>query len=124
MKSRKKSHKPVSLTQAQKFKVRGNKLEYEYKPKQNEFTENMLTFSGDNRFRERTNPTLAKFINGLQGNIKMDTEKRKETNQKAQKIFDMMKSEKKRYIETLRITEKKGHCTGIEKRLDPTIRIQ
>jgi len=32
--------------------------------------------SGDNKMREKNNPTLAKFINGLQGNMKNDPNKR------------------------------------------------
>ena len=41
----------------------------------------------------------------------------------SQKIFDMMKKEKHRYIKTLVKGEDDGHCRGIKKRLDPTIKI-
>ena len=35
----------------------------------------------------------------------------------------MMKKEKHRYIKTLVRGEDEGHCKGIKKRLDPTIKI-
>lgn len=35
-----------------------------------------------------------------------------------------MKTEKRKYIKTLVKGETDGHCKGIKKRLDPTIKIQ
>ena len=52
-------------------------------------------------------------------NSNQDTQRLK---QEAQKIFELMKKEKKEYIRTLTKGEDDGHCKGIRKRLDPTIR--
>ena len=38
------------------------------------------------------------------------------------KIFEMMKIEKTQYLKTLVAGENDGHCKGIKKRLDPTIK--
>jgi len=38
------------------------------------------------------------------------------------KIFEKMRTEKKRYLGTLLSGEDNGHCKGIKKRVDPTIK--
>jgi hypothetical protein len=38
------------------------------------------------------------------------------------RIFQMMKGSKNKYIETLLKGENDGHCKGIKRRMDPTVK--
>jgi hypothetical protein len=113
----------VGLHQQQKFKVNKGRVDYSYKPKKGEFTEDMMQMCGSNKYHEGTNPLVQKFINSVQGNIKVSNKSKVGMKNTSQKIFDMMKKEKHRYIKTLVRGEDDGHCKGIKKRLDPTIKI-
>ena len=96
------------------------RADYTYKAKKTDFTEDMLTMSGGNKYHERTNLMVGKFINGLQGNISTSVQTRVQMKENSQKIFDMMKKEKIQYIRTLVKGEDNGHCRGIKQRIDPT----
>ena len=82
-----------------------------------------MQMCGSNKYHEGTNPLVQKFINSVQGNIKVSNKNKVGMKNTSQKIFDMMKKEKHRYIKTLVRGEDEGHCKGIKKRLDPTIKI-
>ena len=81
-----------------------------------------MQMSGGNKYHEITNPTVGKFLNTLQGNIKQTIQNKNEMKENSQKIFDLMKQEKVTYIKTLVKGEDEGHCKGIKKRLDPAIK--
>ena len=84
----------------------------------------MLTLSGGNKYHERNNPQVAKFINGVQGNIKVSNQKKTQMKEGLTKIFAKMKKEKKQYLGTLLEGEEMGHCTGIKVRTDESKQVQ
>ena len=55
----------VGLHQQQKFKVNKGRVDYSYKPKKGEFTEDMMQMCGSNKYHEGTNPLVQKFINSV-----------------------------------------------------------
>lgn len=112
------------MHQQQRIKVNKRIKDWDYEPKANEFTEDMLNISGGNKYHQGTYGGLNKFINGLQGNIVHTNEAKAELRGHSQKIFDLMKYEKKKYLKTLIKGESEGHCKGISKRFDETAKIR
>ena len=84
----------------------------------------MLTLSGGNKYHEANNPQVAKFINGVQGNIKVSNQKQTEMKEGLKQIFAKMKKEKKQYLGTLLEGEEMGHCKGIKQRTDESKQVQ
>lgn len=62
------------------------------------------------------------FTQQLQGNIKLSTYILDQMKETSDKLISQMHNEKKTYLQTLLLGEKEGHCRGIKKRVDPTIR--
>ena len=112
------SPQAVGLHQTQKYKVNKRRTDYSYEPKVNEFTEEMLHMSGGNKYHEGTNLLVNQLINGLQGTIFSTNKAKADLRDHSQKIFDLMKKERRQYIKTLVKGEAEGHCKGIAKRLD------
>jgi hypothetical protein len=95
---------------------------YSYEVKPEEFSEEMLTLSGGNRYHERANPPLDKFINSIQGNLQISNDIKTKMKETSNKIFDQMKKTKHGFLKTLLNGESEGHCRGISKRIDPRIK--
>ena len=77
--------------------------------------------SGRNKYFEG-NAIGGKTINQIQGNIRLSYDIQANMKENSYQIFDMMKTEKGKYIKTLIDGEENGHCKGIKQRLDPTIK--
>lgn len=95
---------------------------YQYHPKENEFHENDIALSAGNLYNEANNPALAKFFNQVQGHISESYGNQLSMQDQKQKLFKMMKESKHNYIQTLLEGEQLGHCSGISKRMDPTLK--
>lgn len=82
----------------------------------------MITMGGRNKYNQDMNPILMQFTQQLQGNIKLSTYLIDSMKTNSDKLINQMHQEKKTYLQTLLLGEKDGHCKGIKKRIDPTIR--
>lgn len=80
--------------------------------------------SGGNVYHQGTYQYLNRYISGLQGNIVHTNTGKTQLKEQSQKIFDIMKDEKRKYLKTLLKGESEGHCRGISKRLDQTTKIR
>ena len=90
--------------------------------KEDEIPDGLIRLSNSNKWHEANNPIIAKFINSIQGRIRISNDIKTEMVDNSNKIFEMMKKEKGTYLKTLLSGEDQGHCTGIKKRIDPTIK--
>ena len=98
------------------------KQTYHYQTKDEEFSEDMLLMSGGNKYHEGTNPKVGKFINSVQGSIKLSHDVKAQMKDTSAKIFAMMRKEKHSFLKTLLQGENDGHCKGITRRVDPRLK--
>lgn len=116
------------ITTAGNPKIKGNnnaysppfgKNKYVYQVQNEELPEGIITLSHGNKYHEGSNPNILKFINAIQGRIRISYDIKNEMVDNSHKIFDMMKKEKSAYMQTLLKGEDDGHCFGIKQRSDP-----
>jgi len=82
----------------------------------------MVQMSGGNKYHEGTNPLVGKFINSIQGSIRISNDIKTQMKETSTKLFDKMKKEKNQFLQTLIQGEHEGHCKGISNRMDPRLK--
>jgi hypothetical protein len=83
-----------------------------------------MPLTSGNKFDEEANPKMGALVNTVQGNIKLSTYIVSEMRDSKERLFKIINNEKKNYINTLLEGEDNGHCKGIKKRLDPTVKFR
>ena len=82
-------------------------------------TDDMMGFTGSNKYFELKNPQIKRTINQIQAHI-LPKKKINEVRDRQQKMDQIMKDEKKKWMNTLLYGEANKHCSGISKRTDRT----
>lgn len=92
--------------------------------KEGEVGEDYLSLTSGNKYYEQGHGKTGRMVNQLQGNIKLSHQIMDTMKMNSEKIFQQMRTDKEKYINTLLNGEKQGLCKGIKKRQDPSLRYQ